>query len=38
MLEAEKDELDDRYDSMECGEDHWEAFQDGYARPCSQAG
>lgn len=31
MIEAEKDELDDRYDSMECGEDHWEAFQDGYA-------
>ena len=29
--EAEKDELDYRYDSMESSEDHWEAFQDGYA-------
>ena len=31
LIEAEKDELDDRYDSMESSEDHWEAFQDGYA-------
>ena len=39
MIEAEKDELDDRYDSMECGEDHWEAFQDGLCRgPVHKAG
>ena len=31
LIEAEKDELDYRYDSMESSEDHWEAFQDGYA-------
>ena len=31
LVESEKEELDDRYDSMEIDEDHWEAFQDGYA-------
>jgi len=31
LVRAEKDELDDRYDSEECCEDHWEACQKGYA-------
>ena len=31
LIRAEKDELDDRYDSQEHGEDYWEACQKGYA-------
>lgn len=31
LIIEEKDELDDRYDKEERGEDHWEMFQDGYA-------
>lgn len=31
LIAEEKEELDDRYDKEERGEDHWEMFQDGYA-------
>lgn len=31
LIIEEKDELDDRYDKEERGEDYWEMFQDGYA-------
>ena len=30
LIAEEKDELDDRYDKEDHGEDHWEMFQDGY--------
>lgn len=31
LVIEEKDELDDRYDKEDRGEDYWEMFQDGYA-------
>lgn len=31
LVEAEKNELDSRYDSEEQGEEYWEAYQEGYA-------
>ncbi len=31
LIIEEKDELDDRYDKEDRGEDYWEMFQDGYA-------
>ncbi len=31
LIIEEKDELDDRYDKEDRGEDYWEMFQNGYA-------
>ncbi len=31
LVIEEKDELDDRYDKEDRGEDYWEMFQNGYA-------
>lgn len=31
LVIEEKDELDDRYDKEDRGEDYWEMYQDGYA-------
>lgn len=31
LIAEEKDELDDRYDKEDRGEDYWEMFRDGYA-------
>ncbi len=31
LIAEEKDELDDRYDKEDRGEDYWEMYRDGYA-------
>ncbi len=31
LIAKEKDELDDRYDKEDRGEDYWEMYRDGYA-------
>lgn len=34
LVDAEKQALDERYNSIDDGEDYWEAYQDGYASLC----
>jgi len=34
LIAAEEQELDDRYDQVERGDDFWEAYQDGEAATC----
>jgi len=34
LIAAEEQELDDRYDQVERGDDFWEAYQDGEAASC----
>ncbi len=34
LIEAEKRDLDERYNQIERGEDFWEAYQDGEAASC----